>query len=112
VCSRRRLPKGLRGPAGPTRSPRDERSKGSARSSAFVVQFRWPLEDSGGLPHLAAQTLVLSARRYRTKLRLAEGMLKKEILGSGLPFRYIVFDAHYSAAGWFTRRLVGWVSSG
>jgi hypothetical protein len=55
-----------------------------------------------------------SARHYQTKLQLAEGMLKKEILGSGLPFRYIVFDTHYSA-GWFTRRLsrmgVEWVGT-
>ncbi len=38
---------------------------------------------------------------YRTKLRLAEVMLK-EILGSGLRPKYIVFDTHYSA-GWFTK---------
>ncbi len=55
-----------------------------------------------------------SARRYQTKLQLAEGMLRKEILGSGLPFRYIVFDTHYSG-GWFTRTLtrmgVEWVGT-
>ena len=38
---------------------------------------------------------------YRTKLRLAEIMLK-EVIGSGLEARYIVFDTHYSA-GWFTK---------
>ena len=38
---------------------------------------------------------------YRTKLRLAEGMLK-EVVGSGLRPKYIVFDTHYSA-GWFTK---------
>ena len=38
---------------------------------------------------------------YRTKLRLAEVMLK-EVLGSGLRPKYIVFDTHYSA-GWFTK---------
>jgi hypothetical protein len=38
---------------------------------------------------------------YRTKLKLAEIMLK-EVLGSGLKARYIVFDTHYSA-GWFTK---------
>src|SRR5215210_678495 len=41
---------------------------------------------------------------YRTKLRLAEVMLK-EVVGSGLRPKYIVFDTHYSA-GWFTK-LVG-----
>jgi DDE superfamily endonuclease len=41
---------------------------------------------------------------YRTKLKLAEVMLK-EVIGSGLEARYIVFDTHYSA-GWFTK-LVG-----
>ena len=38
---------------------------------------------------------------YHTKLKLAEIMLK-EVLGSGLKARYIVFDTHYSA-GWFTK---------
>lgn len=38
---------------------------------------------------------------YRTKLRLAEVMLK-EVLGRGLRCRYIVFDTHYTA-GWFTK---------
>jgi DDE superfamily endonuclease len=38
---------------------------------------------------------------YRTKLKLAEVMLK-EVIGSGLEARYIVFDTHYSA-GWFTK---------
>jgi len=38
---------------------------------------------------------------YRTKLELAEGMLK-EVLGQGLCCRYIVFDTHYTA-GWFTK---------
>lgn len=55
-----------------------------------------------------------SARRYKTKLQLAEGMLKNEILGSGLTFGYLVFDTHYSA-GWFTRMLtrmgVEWVGT-
>jgi SRSO17 transposase len=40
---------------------------------------------------------------YRTKLKLAEIMLK-EVLGSGLKARFIVFDTHYSA-GWFTKTL-------
>jgi SRSO17 transposase len=39
--------------------------------------------------------------RYRTKLRLAKAMLK-EVLGSGLRPKYIVFDTHYSC-GWFTK---------
>ncbi len=55
-----------------------------------------------------------SVHRYKTKLQLAEGMLKNEILGSGLTFRYLVFDTHYSA-GWFTRMLtragVEWVGT-
>lgn len=38
---------------------------------------------------------------YRTKLQLAEAMLK-EVLGQGLHCRYIVFDTHYTA-GWFTK---------
>jgi hypothetical protein len=45
-----------------------------------------------------------AARAYRTKLKLAEVMLK-EVIGSGLEARYIVFDTHYSC-GWFTK-LVG-----
>jgi SRSO17 transposase len=40
---------------------------------------------------------------YHTKLKLAEIMLK-EVLGSGLKARYIVFHTHYSA-GWFTKTL-------
>ena len=38
---------------------------------------------------------------YRTKLRLAEVMLK-EIVGLGLRPEYIVLDTHYTA-GWFTK---------
>ncbi len=38
---------------------------------------------------------------YRTKLRLAEVMLK-EVVGSGLRPAYVVLDTHYSA-GWFTK---------
>ena len=45
-----------------------------------------------------------ASRAYRTKLRLAEAMLK-EVTGAGLRPEYIVFDTHYSA-GWFTK-LVG-----
>lgn len=55
-----------------------------------------------------------SAHRYKTKLQLAEGMLKNEIAGCGLSFRYLVFDTHYSA-GWFTRMLsrmgIEWVGT-
>jgi hypothetical protein len=40
-------------------------------------------------------------RAYRTKLGLAEVMLK-EVLGSGPRPEYVVFDTHYTA-GWFTR---------
>ncbi len=45
-----------------------------------------------------------AAHLYRTKLQLAQAMLK-EVLGSGLRPKYIVFDTHYTA-GWFTK-LVG-----
>ncbi|MDP9380494.1 MAG: transposase [Chloroflexota bacterium] len=38
---------------------------------------------------------------YRTKLKLAEVMLK-EVVGLGLRPKYIVFDTHYTA-GWFTK---------
>ena len=38
---------------------------------------------------------------YRTKLQLAEQMLK-EVIGAGLAFEYIVFDTHYTA-GWLTK---------
>jgi hypothetical protein len=39
--------------------------------------------------------------RYRTKLQLAEQMLK-ELAAYGLSFEYLVFDTHYTA-GWFTK---------
>jgi hypothetical protein len=42
-----------------------------------------------------------SPRSYRSKLQLAETMLK-ELVALGLPFRYIAFDTHYTA-GWFTK---------
>jgi len=42
-----------------------------------------------------------SPHAYRTKLRLAEVMLK-EVVGLGLRPEYIVLDTHYTA-GWFTR---------
>jgi DDE superfamily endonuclease len=42
-----------------------------------------------------------AAHLYRTKLELAQAMLK-ELLGSGLRPSYIVFDTHYTA-GWFTK---------
>jgi hypothetical protein len=40
---------------------------------------------------------------YRTKLELAEQMLK-EAVAAGLTCEYIVFDTHYTA-GWFTKTL-------
>jgi hypothetical protein len=40
---------------------------------------------------------------YRTKLQLAEGMVK-EVITAHLPFEYLVFDGHYTA-GWFTKML-------
>jgi DDE superfamily endonuclease len=43
------------------------------------------------------------ARRYRTKLQLAEPLLETVVLAS-LPVDYIAFDTHYTA-GWFTKRL-------
>lgn len=52
-------------------------------------------------------------RAYRTKLQLAEQMLK-EVLVAQLPFDYLVFDTHYTA-GWFTKMLgrlhVPWVGT-
>ena len=42
-----------------------------------------------------------SPHDYRSKLQLAESMLK-EVVTLGLTFRYIVFDTHYTA-GWFTK---------
>jgi len=42
-----------------------------------------------------------SKRDYRSKLQLAEGMLK-DVVALGLTFQYIVFDTHYTA-GWFSK---------
>jgi hypothetical protein len=42
-----------------------------------------------------------STRDYRSKLQLAESMLK-DVVTLGLTFQYIVFDTHYTA-GWFTK---------
>mgnify|MGYP000113341425 CR=1 FL=1 len=54
------------------------------------------------------------AARYRTKLQLAQEMLR-EVLPWGLPVAYLVFDGWYTA-GWFTKWLtrVGltWVGAG
>jgi len=44
-----------------------------------------------------------SQRDYRSKLQLAESMLK-DVVTLGLTFEYIVFDTHYTA-GWFTKML-------
>jgi hypothetical protein len=38
---------------------------------------------------------------YRSKLQLAEAMLK-DVVALGLTFQYLVFDTHYTA-GWFTK---------
>jgi len=46
---------------------------------------------------------VCSKRDYRSKLQLAESMLK-DVVTLGLTFQYLVFDTHYTA-GWFTKRL-------
>jgi hypothetical protein len=40
-------------------------------------------------------------RTYRTKLQLAEAMLK-DVVALGLRFEYVVFDTHYTA-GWLTK---------
>lgn len=40
---------------------------------------------------------------YRTKLQLAEQMLK-DVVAAGLAFEYIVFDSHYTA-GWLTKTM-------
>lgn len=75
-----------------------------------VVVLLWCARDGGGnfrVPvafRLWRPKRSCSPRAYRTKLRLAEAMLK-EVVGSGLRPRYVVFDTHYSA-GWFTK-LVG-----
>lgn len=42
-----------------------------------------------------------SKRDYRSKLQLAESMLK-DVVTLGLTFQYLVFDTHYTA-GWFTK---------
>lgn len=42
-----------------------------------------------------------SKQDYRSKLQLAESMLK-DVVTLGLTFEYIVFDTHYTA-GWFTK---------
>lgn len=50
---------------------------------------------------------------YRTKLELAEEMLK-EVVAVRLGFEYVVFDTHYTA-GWFTKMLsrlgITWVGT-
>lgn len=45
-----------------------------------------------------------AAHLYRTKLQLAQAMLK-EVLGSGLRPGFVVFDTHYTCSGWFTKVL-------
>jgi hypothetical protein len=42
-----------------------------------------------------------SKQDYRSKLQLAESMLK-DVVTLGLTFQYLVFDTHYTA-GWFTK---------
>jgi hypothetical protein len=44
-----------------------------------------------------------SPHDYRSKLQLAEAMLK-DVVSLGLTFQYLVFDTHYTA-GWFTKRV-------
>ncbi len=52
-------------------------------------------------------------RAYRTKLQLAEALVK-EVLAARLPFGYLVMDTHYTA-GWFTKVLgrlgITWVGT-
>lgn len=76
-----------------------------------VVVVSWCANDSDGDDHWPLRIPVAfrlwrpkrscASRAYRTKLQLAEAMLK-EILCCGLRSRYIVFDTHYTA-GWFTK---------
>lgn len=71
-----------------------------------VVVILWCACDGGGFRIPVAFRIWRPKRSrapdaYRTKLRLAEGMLK-EVVGSGPRPKYIVFDTHYSA-GWFTK---------
>jgi hypothetical protein len=77
--------------------------------ASFDAQWRIPVAFRIWRPKRSC-----AARRYRTKLQLAEGMLKREVLPSGVPFRYIVFDTHYTA-GWFTKMLtrmgIEWVGT-
>jgi DDE superfamily endonuclease len=71
-----------------------------------VVVLLWCASDGGSFRIPVAFRLwrpkrSCTPRAYKTKLRLAEVMLK-EVIGSGLRPRYVVFDTHYSA-GWFTK---------
>jgi DDE superfamily endonuclease len=71
-----------------------------------VVVLLWCIGDGGGFRIPVAFRIwrpkrSCTPRTYRTKLKLSEEMLK-EVVGSGLKARYIVFDTHYSA-GWFTK---------
>jgi hypothetical protein len=71
-----------------------------------VVVLLWCIGDGGGFRIPVAFRIwrpkrSCTPRTYRTKLTLSEEMLK-EVVGSGLKARYIVFDTHYSA-GWFTK---------
>jgi hypothetical protein len=54
-----------------------------------------------------------SKAAYRTKLQLAEAMLR-ELVAARVPFAYLAFDTHYTA-GWFTKRLhrlgITWVGT-
>jgi hypothetical protein len=53
-----------------------------------------------------------SKRDYRSKLQLAESMLK-DVVTLGLTFQHLVFDTHYTA-GWFTKMVsrLGYVWQG
>jgi hypothetical protein len=71
-----------------------------------VMVLLWCISDSEGFRIPVAFRLwrpkrSCAAHTYKTKLKLSEEMLK-EVVGSGLKARYIVFDTHYSA-GWFTK---------
>lgn len=93
-------------------------AKGRKVYGLHVVVLLWTTDDGGWRIPVAFRIWrpkrSCPAHRYRTKLQLAEGMLKNEILGRGLSFRYLVFDTHYSA-GWFTRMLsrmdIEWVGT-
>jgi hypothetical protein len=77
-----------------------------------VMVLLWCISDSEGFRIPVAFRLwrpkrSCAAHTYKTKLKLSEEMLK-EVVGSGLKARYIVFDTHYAAPGGSPRWWEGW----